>query len=176
MAIELSPTYADKILDSIPDHVPPDASLAANARRAEKQSLLDLYNMVRNGGEWDYKQENPRYARFGNLNYGVITKAAGVPENVALAGAGYAQMKADTSKFKDSPLNIPKLLRDKDYGDDPDDQERIRLGFRAFDLSKDPKNSKGLDEKPEHKGPSEKTGRPRASEPKSDLAPRGPLL
>lgn len=57
-----------------------------------------FYQKVRNHGPWDYKQENQNWAQFGNFNYGAAGTAAGIPKEILLMGAGWAQSRAGTSK------------------------------------------------------------------------------
>ncbi len=69
----------------------------------------------------DYKQHGWEYEDFGNFNYGMVGSAAGIPVDVLLRGAGYAQHAAGTSKQKwGTPYDMNS---DSSYGDDPGDQE-----------------------------------------------------
>lgn len=84
-----------------------------------------FYQQVRLHGPWDYKNQRGRqYANFGNFNYGAVGQAAGIPEEVLLRAAGWAQSRAGTSKptYSDWHHTAP-------YGDDPDDQAWIRAGI-----------------------------------------------
>ncbi|WP_435947456.1 polymorphic toxin type 44 domain-containing protein [Dryocola sp. BD586] len=79
-----------------------------------------FYQKVRNRGPWDYKQFNPLFAAFGNFNF----VAAGIPPEILLQGAGFAQSRAGTSK------DIwGKWYEKPPYGDDPTDQRNIREGI-----------------------------------------------
>lgn len=75
-----------------------------------------FYQKVRKKGPWDYKQFDPYWAAFGNFNFGATGYAAGIPAEILLMGAGWAQSRARTSRpewgtwYKDAP-----------YGDDPQD-------------------------------------------------------
>ena len=92
--------------------VPPGFSAERNAEIAKKmQDTLSpietfkwFYNAVRNNAPdeqgirrmelWesmDYKQLDPKYADFGNFNYGVVGRAIGLPREVLLYAAGVAQ-------------------------------------------------------------------------------------
>lgn len=88
------------------------------------QTYYWFYQKVRGHGPWDYKQFNPYWATFGNFNFGAAGTAAGIPADILLMGAGWAQSRAGTSKpewghwFGDAP-----------YGDDPHDQQAIREGI-----------------------------------------------
>lgn len=83
-----------------------------------------FYTKVRNRGDWDYKQQGREFEDFGNFNYGACGFAAGIPPEVLLRGAGWAQSRAGTSnpEFGNWWANAP-------YGDDPGDQKWIREGI-----------------------------------------------
>lgn len=57
-----------------------------------------VYERVRNGGPWDYKQHKRAYADFGNFHYGAVGYAACIPAKILLIAAGAAQWKAGTSR------------------------------------------------------------------------------
>ncbi|MEH5010239.1 polymorphic toxin type 44 domain-containing protein [Phytobacter diazotrophicus] len=84
-----------------------------------------FYQKVRNKGPRDYKQFDPYWAAFGNFNFGATGHAAGIPAEILLMGAGWAQSRARTSRpewgtwYKDAP-----------YGDDPQDQYWIKEGIK----------------------------------------------
>lgn len=84
-----------------------------------------FYQKVRNKGPWDYKQFDPYWAAFGNFNFGAAGYAAGIPAEILLMGAGWAQSRAKTSRpewstwYKNAP-----------YGDDPQDQYWIKEGIK----------------------------------------------
>ncbi|ANI82237.1 type IV secretion protein Rhs [Kosakonia oryzae] len=88
------------------------------------QTYLWFYQKVRGHGPWDYKQFNPYWATFGNFNFGAAGTAAGIPANILLMGAGWAQSRAGTSK-----PDWGSWSDDAPYGDDPDDQRAIREGI-----------------------------------------------
>ncbi|HEY2452408.1 MAG TPA: polymorphic toxin type 44 domain-containing protein [Scandinavium sp.] len=83
-----------------------------------------FYQKVRGRGPWDYKQFNPYWAKFGNFNFGAAGTAAGIPEEILLMGAGFAQTRAGTSKPK-----WGHWYEKPPYGDDPSDQAAIREGI-----------------------------------------------
>ncbi|MCT4716308.1 polymorphic toxin type 44 domain-containing protein [Enterobacteriaceae bacterium H18W14] len=83
-----------------------------------------FYEKVRNHGPWDYKQFNPYFAAFGNFNFGAAGYAAGIPPEILLMGAGFAQSRAGTSK----PI-WGNWYEKPPYGDDPTDQRNIREGI-----------------------------------------------
>jgi RHS repeat-associated protein len=77
--------------------------------------------------EWDYKKDNPLYENFGNLNYGYTAAAIDMPLELALRGAGGAQVLVGTNDPKDGgPFGGPP------YGDDPRDQHFIRRGYMMY--------------------------------------------
>ena len=79
---------------------------------------------VRNKGPWDYKQKGGEYDNFGNYNYGATGYAAGVPENILLRAAGWAQKRAGMSKKQ-----WGEYWFQEPYGDDPLDQHWIKKGI-----------------------------------------------
>jgi hypothetical protein len=111
---------------------PPEVSLDANIALSQQHSFpADLpwfYDQVKGGGPWDYKQGGAQYENFGNFNYGMTAAAMGIPEQVALRAAGWAQQQAGTSRDEwGNPLDIGGS-----YGDDPGDQARIREGYEYY--------------------------------------------
>jgi|GEM_PF-1266578 len=93
-----------------------------------------LYQQVKNGGAWDYKQlhknrnpgEQSKYEPFGNFHFGVVASALGVPEQISLRMAGWAQTRAGTSDSDNGhwwDFNGP-------FGDDPEDQKQIQAGYK----------------------------------------------
>ena len=114
----------------------------ANTIKSEKKnngivkSGLNFYNWVRNGGEWDLKQQSQYQGTFtfndrtvqgqdlGNINFGYTGKALGLPNSVLLLGAGVAQIKAGTS-------TIPGVLVSN--GDDLRDQLNIMYGIMLYE-------------------------------------------
>ena len=88
-------------------------------------TYLWFYQQVKNHGPWDYKnQHGKQYANFGNFHYGAVGHAAGIPDEILLRAAGWAQSRAGTS----SPA-FGDWYRSAPYGDDPDDQAWIRMGI-----------------------------------------------
>jgi len=88
------------------------------------QTYYWFYQKVRGRGPWDYKQFDPYWAAFGNFNFGATGTAAGIPAEILLMGAGWAQSRAGTSRpewgnWRGGPP----------YGDDPEDQRAIREGI-----------------------------------------------
>jgi hypothetical protein len=84
-----------------------------------------FYQTVRHGGPMDYKQRGYAFQDFGNFNYGAVGYAIGIPEEILLRGAGFAQRMAGTS--------LPEygtFWGKPPYGDDPADQRMIKEGIR----------------------------------------------
>ncbi|MGP5737542.1 polymorphic toxin type 44 domain-containing protein [Pseudomonas aeruginosa] len=117
--------------------IPPGVSLDANLEHSKSMRQIQFmkggypalynwfYGMVRNKGEWDYKQKGRQYEEFGNFNYGAVGTAAGIPEQILLRAAGAAQGIAGTSKE-----DFGKWWGDSPYGDDRIDQVWIKAGVR----------------------------------------------
>ena len=84
-----------------------------------------FFHMVRNGGPWDYKQGGRQFADFGNFNFGAVGYAMGIPEQILLRAAGWAQSQAGTSA---SSWSYWWWLTP--YGDDPMDQKMIEAGIQ----------------------------------------------
>ncbi len=114
---------------------PPRASLPDNLWAAEghAENYQWFYDQVRNGGEWDYKQDGAVYKKrtgynpyedFGNFNFGATGRAAGIPPWILQRAAGWAQMVAHTSQpeFGHFAFKYP-------YGDDFADQAQIMAGI-----------------------------------------------
>lgn len=136
-----------------------------NAKIAERiKNPRTFYNYVKTNGEWDLKnKENTiwQYAKnhntnfqfgkdmlraedIGNYNFGVVAKAYGLPERVALQGAGLYQIysRTSTSEWEKwrlisfstvTPSGIISTYRSftllPPYGDDPTDQYWIKRGY-----------------------------------------------
>ncbi len=88
--------------------------------------LSFIYKTFRNSGGADFKQINPSpgnkspFEDFGNFAYGAFVYSAGFPVEVALGGAGFAQVMAGTAKVEDFGTNF----------DDPNDQKQITEGIK----------------------------------------------
>jgi len=82
-----------------------------------------FYEQVKNKGPWDFKQQGA-FEEFGNFHYGAVGYAGGIPESVLLRAAGCAQMRAGTSLER-----WGRCWNSEPYGDDPEDQQFIKLGI-----------------------------------------------
>jgi uncharacterized protein RhaS with RHS repeats len=102
--------------------------------------LEDSYQKVRNHGPWDYKQTKTLndfgsldiaspYEDFGNFNFGATAASLGIPEDVALRGAGYAGQRAVGNSFLNS---METAFGPAPYGDDPLDQIQSKLGYDYY--------------------------------------------
>jgi Bacterial toxin 44 len=97
-----------------------------------------FYRAVKNRSPWDYKQYGlslsdtgqlgpSPYQDFSNFNYGAVGAAWGIPLNVLLRAAGYAQVAAGTS----TP-GWGHWYSGPPYGDDPADQAQILAGYQIL--------------------------------------------
>lgn len=104
------------------------------------QKLYVFYNLVRNGAEADLKNHgyptNQKYifnGRLvsgdapGNILYGYVGKAFGFSDILLLRAAGFAQCHSGTSKPKWGHWS-----GSAPYGDDPNDQENIKVGMNYY--------------------------------------------
>jgi uncharacterized protein RhaS with RHS repeats len=108
-----------------PNSCPKETELNKNMRIANSYYGADFFNSVRNGGRWDYKQQDRAYQDFGNFNYGATGYAVGLSRGVLLMGAGWAQSRAGTSKPE-----WGNWYGKAPYGDDPADQAMIKAGIQ----------------------------------------------
>jgi hypothetical protein len=106
---------------------PPGASLEFNVAVASSMSIMQRYNLVRNGGAWNYKQQGSEYEDFGILNYGASGTALRIPPAILLRGAGWANQVADPENPERRRMGSP--LGDAPYGDDPADIYWIVVGI-----------------------------------------------
>ncbi|WP_411704285.1 polymorphic toxin type 44 domain-containing protein [Edaphovirga cremea] len=83
-----------------------------------------FYQRVRNRGPWDYKQKNRSWADFGNFNFGATGYVAGIPPEILLMGAGFAQSMSGTSR-----PSWGHWYGKLPHGDDPIDQKWIKQGI-----------------------------------------------
>jgi RHS repeat-associated protein len=136
-----APVPAPESDDGCPT-APPRVSIRSNVNRATTIGLVldsgplaaanqlikyaGVYFTFRNGGPMDYKQTQ-QGDDFGNFNYGAVNAALNVPEQIALRAAGWAQQRARTSlaEWGHPSGSSP-------YGDDPDDQSMISLGYAYY--------------------------------------------
>ena len=85
-----------------------------------------FYDSFRRTGKYNYKKMGRQYEPFGNYHYGMYTKVMGLPEVVALAGAGWYQYKMGTHEWKDVLYFL----------DDPNDQHNIKRGMDSVEQSR----------------------------------------
>ncbi len=118
----------DDISSAGPLYMPPGVDIEANIEIARKMSPTEFYDAVKNKGIWDFKQQDSKYANFGNFHFGIVGRAAGFPKTVLERMAGWTQARAGTSLSKwGSPLGR------RPYGDDPVDNFYIRSGIDYYD-------------------------------------------
>jgi len=85
---------------------------------------------VREGGEWDDKKRDKTLERQGNYSYGATAAALGLPEDVALFGAGVVQRGTNVlNALRGEPLKRSIGFMHRPYGDDPRDQAPISEGY-----------------------------------------------
>lgn len=101
--------------------------------------LYVFYNLVRNGGEADLKNHGFKESNYifddkvvkgdapGNILYGYVGKAFEFSDELLLRAAGFAQQKAGTSNPEWGKWN-----GNPPYGDDPNDQNSIKIGIDFF--------------------------------------------
>jgi len=119
--------------------VPPGENIDKNIDyMMAKGNAFEFYQLVRNGGDWDYKQKGRQYEYGGNFNYGATGRAMGFPRSVLLREAGRANLKADPTR-KNKNLGHPPAIPlcpvggKAPFGDDPNDQKAIEDGMDYFD-------------------------------------------
>ena len=86
-----------------------------------KKDILKSFGKWHQRGEFAY-----RYDIWSNIHFGYIAKVIGFEEFEMLAGAGIAQI--GDNLFHNGPLE-PEWLNLTNFGDDPYDQESIKVGF-----------------------------------------------
>ena len=102
--------------------------------------LYIFYNLVRNGGELDLKNQGwgtkenyifdnkaVRGDAPGNILYGYVGKCFKYQDILLQRAAGYAQQQAGTNKPEWGKWN-----GNYPYGDDPKDQENIKIGMDFY--------------------------------------------
>jgi hypothetical protein len=130
----------------VPRPAPPGVNLGQNILDAQgrRWNMLWLINQVETGGPWDYKKHGQgQFEAFGNFNYGLVTSAMGVPQDISLLAAGVYQAISRSSKADwifpagaesldpTSPFFGPFLL--PPHGDDPRDQANIAFGMVFYE-------------------------------------------
>ncbi len=95
-------------------------------------NLGAFYDRVRNGAQWDYKNQDRAYyfygsdlvdkETFGNRNYGYTGTAAGFGKTLLKSAAGYAQVRSGNAQLKDV----------RTFFDDPKDTANIQIGILSY--------------------------------------------
>ena len=106
-----------------------DDALAMRSRPLAER-LTWFWAKVQTGGDWDYKKYSGDYEPFGNAHFGIVGRAAGIPEWMLLRGAGAFQLIGDGQSGHGT--GKPWDLSDSDYGDNPEDQVKIKEGFDYY--------------------------------------------
>jgi hypothetical protein len=105
---------------------PPGVDINMNMQQANNSiNPFWFYDQVHNNGPWDYKQSGDKYQDFGNFHYGAVGRAFGWPDSILNRMAGWANQIADPLR-----QNLGSPWGGYPYGDDPDDQEQIRMGIK----------------------------------------------
>jgi hypothetical protein len=106
--------------------------MAANIELGRQHfgDLIWFAQQVHTGGPMDYKQMGRQYEEFGNMNYGAVGRALGVPEQVLLRAAGAVQIQSGTS----DPAFGGPLDTHGPFGDDPVDQFWVHQGARLYEM------------------------------------------
>lgn len=109
---------------------PKGVDIQKNIDEAKKhyRNLEWFRDQFKNKGPWDYKQLGSQYEDFWNFHYGFIGKIAGIPDQLLLRAAGWAQSRAGTSKEE-----WGEWYGLSPYGDDPKDQEQIKKGIKHYE-------------------------------------------
>ena len=95
----------------------------SNAELAKNMNWHDMYDSVRTGGKWDYKNGvHPEMEHAGNFNYGATGRAAGIPAFILRGAGGIVQITTFTSSPEFWNSNF----------DDPIDQQYIQQGIDYF--------------------------------------------
>jgi hypothetical protein len=91
------------------------------------QRLMLIYKFTKNGSLFDFKQLGHEFEDVGNFNYGAVCAAINIPDTLTYRGAGWAQIRADTSSSSyGSPYGFSP------FGDDPRDQAMIQAGIDYY--------------------------------------------
>lgn len=126
-------SIANKLL---PEYIPDGIDVNKNRELVRKYGIIGFYFLVRNKGEFDYKQKNKKfglYEDFGNAHYAAMFEELMLPRSLAKTAAGIAQIKAGTSPLGEKP-SIFEWINDPSRGDDPKDQEVMKKLFDLLDM------------------------------------------
>jgi RHS repeat-associated protein len=120
----------DPCASLLPPNIPPGVNVDYNIALTQVigNSPLWLINQVKPTGPWDYKKNGQlQYEKFGNFNFGAVSKAMGIPDFATTRGAGFV------GEFYGSydPL-YNHFYTTYPYGDSPIDQYWIMQGIAYF--------------------------------------------
>ena len=99
-----------------------------------------FYDQVVDGGPWDCKRSDGVFESFGNFHYGAVGSASGLfPEYTLLNEPGRYQVGKGRSQAGWGEPSLATSLPGgtPPYGDDPQDQFRIKQGI---DFRRNPEN------------------------------------
>lgn len=129
--------YTDKGLEDVTDKL--NGLMLKYEYVYDDRTLLDIkefYQIVRNGAELDLKNQGWTSSYYvynkqivekdvpGNISFGYVGKVFDIPDTILVAGAGFAQIRAETSKRE--WVNL------KSFGDDPRDTFWINYGIDLY--------------------------------------------
>ena len=86
---------------------------------------IEYYDTIKTGGEWDYKQADPKYENFGNFNFGATCGAVTFSNTVCSAGAGWYQLYSNPKAAEGGPFGPT-------WGDQAKDQFWIGRGQQYY--------------------------------------------
>ena len=118
----------------------------ADATTIAMNHILWFRDQVKKGGPWDYNHSKLRtpeeikssiYDTFGNFHYGAVGAAAGFDQETLLRAAGYAQETSGDTKGGGGQSGglvgvFTGVGAKAPYGDKPEDQEAIRMGYAYY--------------------------------------------
>lgn len=101
-----------------------------------RSSLPRLAYPDNNGEEYTYMfyGEKRSASDIGNINYGAVGAALGIPLDILLWQAGAAQLRDHDhfDFFRSEYDSLIKIGKAKWYGDQPDDFINIELGYNLY--------------------------------------------
>jgi putative RNase toxin 44 of polymorphic toxin system len=111
----------------LPDRIPPGIDIKSDIDTAQNMFMIKFINSFRNRHLWDFKPLGREYANYGNWHFGFLLAARGIYLEIGQIGAGLYQIIMKNYKEGTPILTYP-------YGDDPDDQTWIILGYLAYKM------------------------------------------
>jgi hypothetical protein len=104
---------------------------ALTSSGAALASVATFVNLVRPGGDWDYKAEKRSWEDFGNFHFGAVAGAIFLPEVVGRSGAGLVNyLQSQLKGYYDDAFGTP--WTGPPFGDDARDQGWIQSGYAFY--------------------------------------------